>query len=170
MSNKSRKSARTETQTEDETTPIATLLNKPARATEPPHTLSPVHIGVIAGIRNGTIPLVRCAAFTDGKPVPAIFTCAPIDASHVGHRVMLQFLDDDLAQPAIMGIATENLRSASPAPMSTEFIQDENQIIMRTPKASITVTTAGKIIFDGEYILSHSSGANHVIGASVDIN
>ena len=43
-------------------------------------------------------------------------------------------------------------------------------MVLRCGKASITLTQAGKILLDGTYVVSRSSGANRIKGASVQLN
>jgi hypothetical protein len=46
----------------------------------------------------------------------------------------------------------------------------ESEIVLKCGKASITLTSAGKVLIKGEYVLSHSSGENRIRGGSVSIN
>src|SRR4051812_15153812 len=46
----------------------------------------------------------------------------------------------------------------------------EKEIVLRCGKASITLTRSGKILIRGTYVLSRSSGAQRIQGASVQIN
>jgi len=42
--------------------------------------------------------------------------------------------------------------------------------VLRCGDASITLTRAGKVVIQGNYILSRSSGYNKIKGAAIDIN
>lgn len=44
------------------------------------------------------------------------------------------------------------------------------EIVLQCGKASITLTSAGKVIIRGAYVLSRSSGVNRIVGGSVQIN
>lgn len=46
----------------------------------------------------------------------------------------------------------------------------EKQLTIRCGESSITLTTAGKIIIRGKYIVSRSSGLHRIKGGSVQIN
>jgi hypothetical protein len=46
----------------------------------------------------------------------------------------------------------------------------EREIVLRCGAASITLTRAGKILINGSYILSRSTGYNKIKGAAVGIN
>ena len=44
------------------------------------------------------------------------------------------------------------------------------EIVFRCGDASITLTKAGKVLIQGAYLLSRSSGVNRIKGGSVQIN
>ena len=46
----------------------------------------------------------------------------------------------------------------------------EQEIVFRCGKASIILTRAGKVLIEGEYVLTRSSGVNRIKGGSVQIN
>jgi hypothetical protein len=43
-------------------------------------------------------------------------------------------------------------------------------MVLRCGKASITLTRAGKVLIQGSYVLSRSTGVNRVKGGAVQIN
>ena len=49
-------------------------------------------------------------------------------------------------------------------------LRAEREIVLRCGKASITLTRAGKVIIQGAYLSSRSSGVNRIKGGSVQIN
>jgi len=46
----------------------------------------------------------------------------------------------------------------------------EEEVTLKCGKASITLTSAGKVLIKGEYVLSRSSGVNRIKGGAVQIN
>ena len=46
----------------------------------------------------------------------------------------------------------------------------QEEIVLRCGEASITLTSAGKVLIKGSYLISRSSGANRIKGGSVQIN
>ena len=46
----------------------------------------------------------------------------------------------------------------------------KKQLVLRCGQASITLTEAGKVLIQGSYVSSRSSGINRVKGGSVQIN
>ena len=50
------------------------------------------------------------------------------------------------------------------------IVSAREQLVLRCGKASITLTKAGKVLIDGSYVLSRSTGVNRVKGGSVQLN
>ena len=50
------------------------------------------------------------------------------------------------------------------------IVSAKEQLVLRCGKASITLTKAGKVLIQGAYVLSRSSGVNRIKGGSVRIN
>jgi hypothetical protein len=117
------------------------------------------------------LPLVCFDGAPGNRPVRARST-VPLDSSAVGRDVVLLFERGDPAKPLIMGI----LRTPKPEPVRTEVDGEklvftaEREIVLRCGEASITLTRAGKVLIKGAYVLTRSSGANQIKGASVEIN
>jgi hypothetical protein len=49
-------------------------------------------------------------------------------------------------------------------------VSAKEQLVLRCGKASVTLTKAGKVLIQGSYVLSRSSGVNRIKGASVQLN
>jgi hypothetical protein len=50
------------------------------------------------------------------------------------------------------------------------LLDARTQLVLRCGKASITLTREGKVLIQGSYISSRSSGVNRVKGGSVQLN
>ena len=50
------------------------------------------------------------------------------------------------------------------------IVSAKEQLVLRCGKASITLTKAGKVMIQGSYVLSRSTGVNRVKGGSVQLN
>ena len=68
-------------------------------------------------------------------------------------------------------------QAMAPEPVASVQLDDqrlelraEREIVLRCGKASITLTRAGKVIIQGAYLSSRSSGVNRIKGGSVQIN
>jgi Domain of unknown function (DUF6484) len=102
-----------------------------------------------------------------------------LHAMHIGAQVVLMFDQGDPQRPLVMGI----LRStdgwplaASSAQVQVDFdgqrlvVNAKEQLVLRCGKASITLTKAGKVLIEGSYLLSRSTGVNRIKGGSVQLN
>lgn len=49
-------------------------------------------------------------------------------------------------------------------------IEGKEEVVLKCGEASITLTSTGKILIRGKYLLSRSSGVNRILGGSVQVN
>jgi hypothetical protein len=132
-----------------------------------------VLIGRIVVIRESEEPLVDFPGNTSGQLIPAR-SLVPITAEDSGREVALIFEDADAPKPIIAGL----LQTFQPIPAPRELkLDDEHlhlsakkEVVIQCGKASITLTSAGKVLIRGAYLLSRSSGVNRIKGGSVQIN
>ena len=50
------------------------------------------------------------------------------------------------------------------------MVDAREQLVLRCGKARITLTSAGKVLIEGAYISSRSTGVNRIKGGSVQLN
>jgi Domain of unknown function (DUF6484) len=116
-------------------------------------------------------PLVCFDGALGGMPMPAR-SVIPLSSADVGREVVLLFERADAARPLVMGV----LRAPRPEPVRAEIDGEklvftaDREIVLRCGEASITLTRAGKVLIQGAYVLTRSSGANRIKGAVVEIN
>jgi hypothetical protein len=131
-------------------------------------------VGRIVAMTESGLPLVDFPGNTSGELVCAR-SLVPITATEAGCEVALIFEDGDAARPIIAGL----LQKAGSTLVSTRTVRlDEeslvlsakNEVVIQCGKASITLTSAGKVLIRGAYLLSRSSGVNRIKGGSVQIN
>jgi hypothetical protein len=127
---------------------------------------------------NGATPLV---VYPRQPGTAAIAARAILDlhGEHIGQDVVLMFEGGDPLCPIVMGYVRgeKNWRLPEP-PGQVEVDADgqrlvvsaKEQIVLRCGKASITLTKAGKVLIQGAYVLSRSSGVNRIKGGSVQLN
>ncbi len=103
----------------------------------------------------------------------------PLRRSMAGMEVVVLFEGGDAQRPIIIGTLQERIvdDTARPVPgvavdadSQRHVVSAEREIVLRCGDASITLTRAGKIIIQGTYILSRSTGYNKIKGAAIDIN
>lgn len=175
-----------EAQPEQVDTLLSPLLQGPASLLSPlPAPLQGPVYGVITG---------RLLALTDqgsaawvtfpGQPGhEALRARATVDlhGAHIGHEVVLMFEAGDVRRPIVMGVVRDVGQTAWPsenAPATVDVDVDgqrmvvtaREQLVLRCGEASITLTKAGKVLIDGTYVLTRSSGVNRVKGGSVQLN
>jgi hypothetical protein len=132
-----------------------------------------VLVGRVAAIQESGEPLVDFPGNTSGELVPAR-SLVPITAADAGREVALIFEDGDSSKPIIAGL----LQALRPSSRGREVkLDDESlllsakkEVVIQCGKASITLTSAGKVLIQGEYLLSRSSGVNKIRGGSIQLN
>jgi hypothetical protein len=114
----------------------------------------------------------QIALHTGAEPVLALSTL-DLTAADVGVRLVIAYENGDPTRPIVMGRVRER---AAPATLSARLDGDRvvlsatREIELRCGDASIVLTSAGKVLIRGSYVLSRSRGANKIKGAFVDIN
>ena len=142
-----------------------------------------VVIGKLDSIANKGKVYVSFHLNPDNKPLAAYSTFS-FDKDDIGCDVALIFQDGNLYKPVVLGPII-NEETSNP---KTEIDEKSNEpfeiyidkkritlnaakeILLKCGKASITLTSAGKILIRGKYLLSRSSGVNKIKGGSVQIN
>jgi hypothetical protein len=162
---------------------LSPLLQGPALGVAAPaatKTPAPIH-GVLVGellalADGGTTPLVRY----DGQPT-ALRARSTVDlhGPHIGQPVALMFEGGDPTRPIVMGVVRQAAGwplAEPPAQVEVDadgqrlIVSAKEQMVLRCGKASITLTKAGKVLIEGSYVLSRSTGVNRVKGGSVQLN
>ncbi|MEO6237660.1 MAG: DUF6484 domain-containing protein [Vicinamibacterales bacterium] len=127
---------------------------------------------------DGRTPLVMYPGQSGPSPIPAR-SVVDVHAPHIGKQVVLMFEGEDRARPIIMGILRDGHSSSiHPSTGNVEVESDgerlivtaKAQLVLRCGKASITLTNAGKVLIEGAYVSSRSTGVNRVHGGSVQLN
>jgi len=127
----------------------------------------------VCGVSAANQVLVRI----DQDALPLIAqTTIPIGKKDVGTDVVVFFMASDPARPIIMGrllsgpAATERNIVEMKIDGQRICIEADEEIVLSSGKASITLTRAGKVVIRGEYILSRSTGVNQIKGGSIQLN
>ena len=138
-----------------------------------------VTTAILIGFKDdGRVPIVWCAPAISPTALAARSTI-DLHSAHIGREVALMFENADPQRPLIMGLL-QTTDSARP-PLQSEHLEIEaegerlivsarEQLVIRCGKASITLTKAGKILIQGAYVSSRSSGVLRLKGGSVQLN
>jgi hypothetical protein len=143
------------------------------------HSFTGVVTGQLVALTNeGRTPLVVFR----GQPTSAAVTARSVvdlHGAHLGRGVVLLFEGADPGKPIVMGVLRdENGTHVDDHPGHVDVSADgermlvtaKEQLVLRCGKASVTLTKAGKVLIEGTYVLSRSSGVNRVKGGSVQLN
>ena len=176
--------AAVEVRVEDDVDLLSPLLRGVTRAShEIRHPASEQITGVVIGellalTDEGRTPLV-CFPGQSGTAAVRALSSVDLHGAHIGADVVLMFDGGDRARPIVMGL----LRGASgwpeaekPAQVDVDadgqrmIVSAKEQLVLRCGKACITLTKAGKVLIEGSYVSSKSTGVNRIKGGSVQLN
>lgn len=145
----------------------------------PPAQIDGVVVGRLQGFQDQDLPLVDFAENPFPTPVLAR-TTVPLNLTDLEKEVVLQFENGHPHKPIILGLLL-----GEPGPKHKQehevvpfvevdgekiVVNANREIVLRCGEASITLTRAGKVLIKGEYVVTHSKGANKIKGGSVQIN
>jgi uncharacterized protein DUF6484 len=138
-----------------------------------------VAVGELIALKDdGRTPLVLYPGQKGSAAVPARST-VDLQGSHIGRHVVLLFESNEDAAPIVMGVLREGGGwPAGEQPGQVEVQADgermivsaRKQLVLRCGKARITLTEEGKVLVEGTYVSSRSSGLHRIKGGCVLIN
>lgn len=139
-----------------------------------PLRLDGVVIGVLLDVPQAGSPVVAFPGCPNDIGIAAR-TTTQLSRDDLGTQVALLFEAGDPSQPLVIGRIQRP--PETPKPLSVAHLDGERlelsaerEIVLRCGKASITLTREGKVIIQGAYLSSRSSGVNRIKGGSVQIN
>jgi hypothetical protein len=161
---------------------LRTLVESPVRnlSTSAHETsVAGVVIGELLAITDdGTTPLVIFPG-QSGTSALRAKTVVDLHGAYIGKCVVLMFELGNPQRPIVMGV----LRGSAGWPLDKQpgqvevdadgerlLVRAKEQLVLRCGKASITLTKAGKVLIQGDYISSRSTGVNRIKGGSVQLN
>jgi len=101
-------------------------------------------------------------------------SCVALTSAMVGQDVLVVFIDGHADKPVIVGVVQTAPVAGQPCQVESDgeqvVISARSEIVLRCGNASITLTKAGKVLLNGAYVSSRSSGVNRIRGGSVEIN
>jgi hypothetical protein len=144
-----------------------------------PFGAAAVATGVLVGFTDaGGTPLVTFAGQPGSAALPARAT-VDLHAAHIGREVVLVFGEGDPQRPIVLGVLREQSPNAlAPHSGNVEIDADgermlvsaREQLVLRCGRATLTLTKAGKVIIEGTYVSSQSTGVQRIKGGSIQLN
>lgn len=138
-----------------------------------------VRVGELVALADeGRTPLVTLPADASVTAARAR-SVVDLHSAHIGRQVLLAFEGGNPTQPIVLGLLRGE--EIQPQPEGVGNVQldvdgerlvvgAKQQLVLRCGKASITLTKAGKVLIEGAYVLSRSTGVNRIKGGSVQLN
>jgi hypothetical protein len=136
-------------------------------------------VGELLAMADDTrTPLVRFPGQLGSAAVRAR-SVVDLQGAHIGRQVVLTFEGGDSRRPIVMGVLREGdgwPLEQKPAQVEVDvdgqrlLVTAQEQLVLRCGKASITLTRAGKVLIEGAYVSSRSSGVNRIKGGSIQLN
>lgn len=131
---------------------------------------------LVALADDGKTPLV-CFANQPGTAALRARSTVDLHEAHIGAGVVLLFEAGDPLRPIVTGVLRGQRDDApADAPVAIErdgdrlVVDAKRQLVLRCGKARITLTSEGKVLIEGSYVSSRSTGVNRVKGGSVQLN
>ena len=138
-----------------------------------------VVVGELMALKDyGRTPLVVYPGQEGSAAVPARST-VDLQGSQIGKHVLLLFESTENTAPIVIGVLREgNAWPAGKEPAHVEvqadgervIISAKRQLVLSCGQARITLTHEGKVLIEGTYISSRSSGLHRIKGGAVHIN
>jgi len=158
---------------------LRTLIEARPMSAAPLSAIQGTVVGQLIGIREDDC---RTALVVypgqPGRAAIAARSTVELSRGQIGHEVVLMFDRGEPTEPIVIGA----VRHTSDHPAGVAELLDldadgqrltltaKDQIVLRCGKASITLTRHGKVIIQGTYVSSQSSGVLRIKGGSVQIN
>jgi hypothetical protein len=130
--------------------------------------------GVVTGtvVRIGAKGDVFVRPLRSARELPAR-SIVSLSSADIGREVVLAFDRGHVRRPIILGcLRTPDVGPRAEVTVDGETIvlTGQKEVSLRCGKSSITLTQAGKVLINGAYLLSRSTGVNRIKGGSVQIN
>jgi hypothetical protein len=123
----------------------------------------------------GCTGYVACAG-----TVTSARTTVALRGTDVGSSAVVMMAGGDAQpDPVILGVLLEPHRGSAELPVGQVALSADgrrmtvcakDQLELRCGASSITLTSAGRIVIDGEALLTRASGPHRIVGGSVQIN
>jgi hypothetical protein len=145
-----------------------------ARSAPPPRRVEGIAVGRLDALTEDGTPVIRIDAW--GLSDLGARSLVAITAQHLGQTVALGFEAGDPRQPIILGFMITPAAQPVPAAMEASLdgkrvvLRAEHEIELRCGEAAIILSADGHIQLRGNYITSHATATQRILGGSVNVN
>jgi hypothetical protein len=144
-----------------------TVIDLPRLATQSLAAVSVVRVAAVDEAGQVWIDAGR------GQAIAARRTCS-VTVADAGREAIVVYEQGDPDRPIVTGLLESGPVVERPTHVDVDgrriTVAAQDELVLRCGEASITLTAAGKVLIRGNYVVSRSQGANHIKGASVEIN
>jgi hypothetical protein len=138
-----------------------------------------VVVGELIALKDhGRTPLVLYPG-QEGSAAVAARSTVDLQGSQIGKHVLLLFESNKNAEPIVIGVLRESNGWAPGEEAAHVDVQADGdrlvvsakkQLVLCCGRARITLTQEGKVLIEGTYVSSRSSGLHRIKGGAVHIN
>lgn len=108
----------------------------------------------------------------------------PLGTEHLGQRLAIGFIAGDPSRPIVLGLMLTPGSAGSTTPEAHSrpatldacvdgervLIEAQHEIELRCGESAIILQADGRIVLRGNYITSHASATQRILGGSVNVN
>ncbi len=155
----------------------------------PPRPTAGPDESTVSGALHG-VYTAELIGITEGRPVVLLpqrtaaltgRSIVDLHGDHIGRQVVVMFDGGRPDEPIVMGWVRDTrsatvLRGGEAGSVTIDAdgtrvqVSAATELVLRCGQASITLTKAGKVLIQGTYVSSRSSGVNRIKGGSVQLN
>jgi hypothetical protein len=162
---------------------MPTALKTKRQASLRSNRVSTLVVGKLVGLQGTSQAMISVGGENVRRLVRARVATA-LGREQMGQDVVVFFENGDPRRPLVMGVVAawpsqDVSQDAVSAPEGTRdlvidaerlFLTAEREIVLTCGKSSLTLTRAGKVLTNGTYLSSRSSGVHRIKGGSVQVN
>lgn len=133
-----------------------------------PHTekVNGIVVGVISGIDEYNQLWISRSLLESPLKSQSLCTITPAD---INRQCAIMFESGDQTRPIVLGLMQQPVLTVDTI-AEQQDLKATDKIELQCGKASLTLSADGKIELRGTKIVTHSTGLNHIRGASVKLN